>query len=189
MFGTFYAGKLHQPCLRVGIVARHHWSPWECIAASRGWTVVWVAEDSPRELTSSRILFDSLSLPYLIRSQVSIILTDGRLPDPSSFWWAPTSPLLLVVGIQLPKRRSDSTPYWHHNIIPWVHASCVGVSAATGTCHVNTHVTMGRQSISIPCLPRTSLSYVLSTTVGGQSFKAPQKAEWPPSVECLTGTT
>jgi hypothetical protein len=73
--------------------------------------VIWVAEDSPRELTSSRISFDSLSLPYLIPSQVSLILTDGRLPGPILFWWAPTSPLLLVVGIRLPKIRTDSTSY------------------------------------------------------------------------------
>jgi hypothetical protein len=48
MFGTVVAGTLHQPYLRVGIVARHHWSPWECIAAFRGWTVVWMVEYSPR---------------------------------------------------------------------------------------------------------------------------------------------
>jgi hypothetical protein len=64
MFGSFVARTLHQPHLHIGIVARHHWYPWECIAASRGWTVVWMAEDSPRELTPSRISFDSLSLPY-----------------------------------------------------------------------------------------------------------------------------
>jgi hypothetical protein len=127
-----------------------------------------VAEDSPRELTSSRISFDSLSLPYLILSQVSIILTDGRLPGRSSFWWAPTSPLLLVVGIILPKRRTDSTPYWHHQRIPWVHTLYGGVSAATGTCHVATHVTMGPQIISISALPRLSLYSVLLTTVGGE---------------------
>jgi hypothetical protein len=28
MFGTFFSGALHQPHLRVGIVSRHHWSPW-----------------------------------------------------------------------------------------------------------------------------------------------------------------
>jgi hypothetical protein len=71
--------------------------------------MVWMAEDSPRELTPSRISFDSLSLAYLIWSQVSIILSDGCLPGPSSFWWASTSPLLLVVGIRLPKRNPDST--------------------------------------------------------------------------------
>jgi hypothetical protein len=87
MFGTFVSGTLHQPYLRVGIVAHHHWSPWECIAASRGWNVVWIAEDSPRELTPSKILFDSLSLPYLIRSKVSVILTDSCLPGPSLFCW------------------------------------------------------------------------------------------------------
>jgi hypothetical protein len=87
MFGTFVAGTLHQPYLCVGIAARHHWSPWECIAASRGCIVVWIAEDSPRELTPSKILFDSLSLPYLIRSKVSVILTDSCLPGPSLFCW------------------------------------------------------------------------------------------------------
>jgi hypothetical protein len=138
MFGTFVAGTLHQPHLRVGIVARHHWSPWECIAASRGWTVMWMAEDYSKELTPSRISFDSLSLAYLIQSQVSLILSDGRLPGPSSFWWASTSPLLLVVGIILPKRKPDSTEYWHHQRIPWTHASCGGVSANTGTCDVET---------------------------------------------------
>jgi hypothetical protein len=51
--GTFVTGTLHQPYLHVGSVARHQWSPLECIAASRGWTVVWMAEDSPREVTSS----------------------------------------------------------------------------------------------------------------------------------------
>jgi hypothetical protein len=40
LFGTFVAGTLHQPYLRVGIVARHHWFPWECIATSLGWNVV-----------------------------------------------------------------------------------------------------------------------------------------------------
>jgi hypothetical protein len=55
MFGTFVDGTLHQPYLRVGIVACHHWSPWECIVASREWTVVWMAGDSPIELTPSRI--------------------------------------------------------------------------------------------------------------------------------------
>jgi hypothetical protein len=129
--------------------------------------VVWMAEDSPRYLTPSRISFDSLSLPYLIRFQVSNILTDGRLPGPSSFWWASTSPLLLVVGIRLPKSKPDSTASWHHHIIPWTHASCNGVSAATGTCYVATHVTMSLQSISLPALPRRYLSSVLSTTIGG----------------------
>jgi hypothetical protein len=189
VFGTFVAGTLHQPYLRVGIVARHHWSHWECIAASRGWTVVWMAEYSPRELTPSRISFDSLSLPYLIRFQVYIVLTDGRLPGPSSFWWASTSPLLLVVGIKLPKKRPDSTSSWHYPRIPWTHASCGGISAATGACHVATHVTMGPQSISLPALPQRSLSYVLSTTIGGRAFKAPRKAKWPPAVVCLTPTT
>jgi hypothetical protein len=60
MSGTFSAGTVHQPYLRVGIVARHQWSHWECIAASRGWTVVWMVEESPREVTSSRKSFDSL---------------------------------------------------------------------------------------------------------------------------------
>jgi hypothetical protein len=117
MFGTFVAGNLHQPYLHVGIVAHHHWSPWECISASRGCTVVWIAEDSPRELIPSRISFDSLSLAYRIRSQVSVILTDGRLPGPSSFCCASTSSLLLVVVIRIPKRRPDSTPSWHHQRI------------------------------------------------------------------------
>jgi hypothetical protein len=36
MSGTFAAGTLHQPYLRVGIVSINHWSPWECIAASHG---------------------------------------------------------------------------------------------------------------------------------------------------------
>jgi hypothetical protein len=80
MSGTFAAGTLHQPYLHVGIVARNQCSQWECISASRGWNVVWMAEDSPREVTSSRISFDSLSLPYLLRSKVSVILTDGCLP-------------------------------------------------------------------------------------------------------------
>jgi hypothetical protein len=102
MFGTFVAGTLHQPYLRVGIVDHHHCSPWECIAISRGWAVVWIAEDSTRELTPSRISFDSLSLPYLIRSQVSVILTDVRLPGPSSFWWASTSPLLWLLVSDYP---------------------------------------------------------------------------------------
>jgi hypothetical protein len=42
--------------------------------------------------------------------------------------------------------------------------------------------------VTLPCLPRRSLSSVLSTTVGGRTFKAPRKAEWPPRVECLTIT-
>jgi hypothetical protein len=83
MFGTFEVDNLHQLFIRVGIVVRQHWSPWESIAVSRGWTVVWVAEDSPKELTSSRVSFDSLSLHFVIRCQVSIILTDGGLPGPS----------------------------------------------------------------------------------------------------------
>jgi hypothetical protein len=120
---------------------------------------------------------------------VSIILTDGRLPGPSSFWWASIIPTFLVVGIRLRKRRPDSTPSWHHQIIPWTHASCGGVSAATGNCYVATYVTMGPQSISIPALPRRSLSSVLSTTIGGRAFKAPRKAEWPPAIVCLTPTT
>jgi hypothetical protein len=49
MFGTFEVDNLHQPFIRVGIVARQRWSPWESIAVSRGWTVVWVAEYSPTE--------------------------------------------------------------------------------------------------------------------------------------------
>jgi hypothetical protein len=99
---------------------------------------------------------------------VSIILTDGRLPGPSSFWWASTSPLLLVVGIRLPKKRPDSTPSWHHQRIPWAHASCGGVSAATGTCHVTTHVTRCPKNISLPALPRRDLSSFLSTRIGGE---------------------
>jgi hypothetical protein len=77
MFGTFEVDNLHQPFIRVGIVARQRWSPWESIAVYRGWTVVWVAEDSPMELNYSRVSFDSLSLHFAIRSQVSIILADG----------------------------------------------------------------------------------------------------------------
>jgi hypothetical protein len=173
----------------VGIVTRQRWSPWESIAVSRGWTVVWVAEDSPTELTSSRVSFDSLSLHFVIRSQVSIILTDGRLPGPSSFWWHPTSPLLLAIGIRMPKKRSYSTSCWHHQIIPWDHSPCGGVSAATGKCHIATHMTMAPHTVTLPCLPRCSLSSVLSTTVGGRTFKAPRKAECPPHVECLTTTT
>jgi hypothetical protein len=153
MFGTFVAGTLNQPYLRIGVVARHHWSPLECIAASRGWTVVWMAEDYPRELNPSRISFDSLSLPYLIQSQVFIILTGGRIPGPSSFWWASTSPLFLVVGTRLPKSKPYSTASWHHQRVPWTHASRGGVSASIETCPVATHVTMGPQSISLPALP------------------------------------
>jgi hypothetical protein len=189
MFGTFEVDNLHQPFICVGIVARQRWSPWESIAVSRGWTVVWVEEDSPTELTYSRISFDSLSLHSVIRSQVSIIPTDGCLPGPSSFWWHPTSPLLLAIGIRMPKRRSYSTSCWHHQIIPWAHSSCGGVSAATGKCHVATHMPMSPYTVTIPCLLRCSLSSVLSTTVGGRTFKAPRKAECPPRVECLTTTT
>jgi hypothetical protein len=141
--------------------------------------VVWVGENSPRDLTSSRISFDSLSLPYLIRSQVSIILTDGRLPGPSWFWWAPTSPLMLVVGIRLPKRRSDSTPYWHHQRIPWVHASYRGVSAATGTCHMVTHVTMGPQSIS-PLLTSAIPLFCHINNSGRASFQGPSQGRMAP---------
>jgi hypothetical protein len=71
MFGTFEVDNLHQPLIRVGIVgivARQRWCPWESIAVSRGCTVVWVAEDSPKELTSSRVSFDSLSLHFVIRT-------------------------------------------------------------------------------------------------------------------------
>jgi hypothetical protein len=55
IFGTFEVDNLHQPFIRVGIVARQRWSPWESLAVSRGWTVFWVAEESPTELTSSRV--------------------------------------------------------------------------------------------------------------------------------------
>jgi hypothetical protein len=189
MFGTFEVDNLHQSLIRVGIVARQGWSPWESLAVSRGWTVVWLAEDSPTELTSSRVLFDSLSLQFFIRSQVSIILTDCRLPGPTSFWWHSTSPLLMAIGIRMPKKRSYSTSCWHHQIIPWAHSSCGGVSAAMGKCHVATHMTMEPHTVALPCFPRRSLSSVLSTTVGGRTFKAPRKAEWPPRVECLTTTT
>jgi hypothetical protein len=167
MCDTFVAGILYQSYLHVGIVAHHHWSPWECISASRGWAVVLMAEDSPRELTPSRIPFDSLILTYLIRSKVSVILTDGRLPGPSSFWWASNNPLLLVSGIRLPKKRPDSTPSWHHQRIPWAHASRGGVSAATGNYRVATHVTMYPQNISLPALSWRALSSVISTTIGG----------------------
>jgi hypothetical protein len=148
-----------------------------------------LAEDSPTELTSSRVSFDSLSLKFLIRSQVSLILTDGRLTGLTSFWWHSTSPLLLAVGIRMPKKRSYSTSIWHHQLIPWAHSSCGGVSAATGKCHVETHMTMKPHKVALPCLPRRSISSVLSTTVGGRTFKAPRKAEWPPRVECFTTTT
>jgi hypothetical protein len=50
-------------------------------------------------------------------------------------------------------------------------------------------MTMEPHTVALPCLPRRSLSSVLSTTVGGRTFKAPRKAEWPPRVECLTTTT
>jgi hypothetical protein len=69
------------------------------------------------------------------------------------------------------------------------HSSCGGVSAATGKCHVATNMTMEPHTVTLPCLPRRSLSSVLSTTVGGRTFKAPRKAECPPRVECLTTTT
>jgi hypothetical protein len=52
MFGTFEVDNLHQPFIRVGIVSRQRWSTWEFLAVSRGWTVVWVAEESTTELTS-----------------------------------------------------------------------------------------------------------------------------------------
>jgi hypothetical protein len=130
-----------------------------------------------------------MGLHFVIRSQVSIILTDGRLPGPSSFWWHPAIPLLLAIGIRIPKKISYSTSCWHHQIIPWAHSSCGGVSAATGKCHVATHMTMEPHTVTLPCLPRRSLSSVLSTTVGGRPFKAPHKAQWPPRVECLTTTT
>jgi hypothetical protein len=110
---------------------------------------------------------------------VSVILTDGRLPGPSSFWRASTRPLLLVFGIILPKRRPDSTPSWNHHRILWEHVSCGVVSAATGTCHVATHVIMCPKNISLPALPRIYLSSVISTTIGGRAFKAPRKAKWP----------
>jgi hypothetical protein len=189
MFGTFEVDNLHQPFIRVGIVAQQRWSPWESLTVSRGWTVVWVAEDSPTKLTSSRVSFDSLSLKSFIRSQVSIILADGQLPGPTSFWWHSTSPILLAIGIRIPKKRSSSTSFWHHQIIPWAHSSCGGVSASTGKCHVGTHMTMEPHIVALPCLPRHSLSFVFSTTVGGRTFNAPHKAECPPRVECLTTTT
>jgi hypothetical protein len=174
MFGTFEVDNLYQPFIRVGIVARQRWYPWESLAVSRGWTVVWVAEDSPTELTSSRVSFDSLSLQFFIRSQVSIIITDGRLLGPTSFWWHSTSPLLLAIGIRMPKKRSYSTSCWHHQIIPWAHSSCGGVSAATVKYHVATHMTMDPHTVTLHCLPRRSLSSVLSTTVGGRTFKVPR---------------
>jgi hypothetical protein len=189
MFGTFEVDNLHRPLIRVGIVARQGWSPWEYLTVSRGWTVVWLAEDSPMELTSSRVSFDSLSLQFFIRSHVSLILTDGRLPGPTSFWWDSTSPLLLAVGIRMPNKRSYYTSCWHHQIIPWAHSSRGGVSAATGKCHVSTHMSMETNTVALPCLPLHTLSSVFSTTVGGQTFKAPHKAEWSPRDECLTTTT
>jgi hypothetical protein len=64
MFGTFDVDNLHQPLIRVGIVARQGWPPWESLAVYRGWTVFWLVEDSPTELTSSRVSFDSLSLKF-----------------------------------------------------------------------------------------------------------------------------
>jgi hypothetical protein len=89
----------------------------------------------------------------------------------------------------MPKKRSYSTSCWHHQVIPWAHYSCGGVSAATAKCHVATHMTMAPHTVTLPCLPRRFLSSVLSTTVEGRTFKAPRKAEWPPCVECLTTTT
>jgi hypothetical protein len=69
MAGIVVAGTLSQPSLRVGIVSRHPWSHWECIAAARGWTVIWILEEChravARNITPSRISFDSLDLPYL----------------------------------------------------------------------------------------------------------------------------
>jgi hypothetical protein len=189
MFGTFEVDNLHQPLIHVAILARQGWSPCESLAVSRGWTIVWVAEYSPTELTSSRVSFDSLILQFFIRLQVSLILTDGRLPGLTSFWWNPTSPFLLAVGIIMPKKRSYSTSNWHHQLIPWAHSSCGGVSAATGKCHVTTHMTMKPHTVALPCLPRRSLYSGLSTTVGGRTFKAPRKDEWPHRVECLTTTT
>jgi hypothetical protein len=189
MFGTFEVDNLHQPLIRVGIVAGQRWSPWESLAVSRGWTVVWFAEDSPTTLPSSRVSFDSLGLQFFIRSQISIILADGRLPGPTSFWWHSTSPLFLSIGIRIPNKRSYSTFCWHHQIITWAHSSCGGASAATGKCHVATHMTIEPHTVTLPCLPRRSLSSVLSTTVGGRTFKAPRKAKCPPRVECLTTTT
>jgi hypothetical protein len=140
-----------------------------------------VEEDSPTELTSSKVSFDSLSLQFFIRSQVSIILTDDRLPDPTSFWWHSTSPLLLAIGIRMPKKRPYPTSSWHHQIIPWVRSSCGGVAAATGKCNVATHMTMEPHTVTLPFLHRRSLSSVFSTTVGGRTFKAPRKTKWPPS--------
>jgi hypothetical protein len=89
----------------------------------------------------------------------------------------------------MPKKRSYSTSCWHHQIIPWDHSSCGGVSAATGKCHVATHMTMAPHTVTLPCLPRRSLSSILSTTVEVRTFKAPRKDERPPRVECLTTTT
>jgi hypothetical protein len=128
--------------------------------------VIWVAEYSPRELTSSRISFDSLSLPYLIRSQVSIILKDVRLPDPSSFWWAPTSPLLLA--FDYPKAGLI--------ILPIViikeslgYMPCTGVSQQPMGLAMWPHMLprARKASPSLPTLPWRSLSSVLSITVGG----------------------
>jgi hypothetical protein len=53
---------------------------------------------------------------------------------------------------------------------------------------VATYVTMCPKNISLPTLTRISLYSVLSTTLGGQDFKAPRKAEWSPDVVCLTST-
>jgi hypothetical protein len=93
MFGTFKVDSLHQPLIRVGIVARQGWSPWESLDVSRDWTVVWLAKDSPMELTSSRVSFDSLSLQFFIRSQVSLILTNSLVllhfggTQPAPYFW------------------------------------------------------------------------------------------------------
>jgi hypothetical protein len=72
----------------------------------------------------------------------------------------------------MPKKRSYTTSFWHHQIIPWAYSSCGGVSAATGKCHLATHTTMAPHTVTLPFLPRRSLSCVLSTTVGGRNFKA-----------------
>jgi hypothetical protein len=50
-------------------------------------------------------------------------------------------------------------------------------------------MTMEPHTVALPCLPRRSLSSIFSTIVGGRTFKAPSKAEWPHRVECLTTTT
>jgi hypothetical protein len=50
-------------------------------------------------------------------------------------------------------------------------------------------MTMKPHTVDLHCLLRRSLSSVLSSTVGGRTFKAPRKVEWPPRVECLTTTT